>query len=60
MIKLRKTLSNWPLVGIGVGIALNTAGLATDSATLIATGSNVLTISGLFLVQKTKNKKTEK
>ena len=59
MNKLRKTLSNWPLAGVGVGVILNTVGLITGSTALIATGSNALTISGLFLVQRGKNRKAE-
>lgn len=42
----------WPQAGILFGICLNGIGLATGEAALIGTGANVLTISGLFLVQR--------
>jgi hypothetical protein len=38
---------------------LNLAGLATTNPDLIATGSNVLTICGLFLFQRRRNEKRD-
>jgi hypothetical protein len=45
----------WPHVGVFLGISLNVIGLAIAMPDLIATGSNVLTISGLYLVQRRRN-----
>ena len=41
-----------PQVGIGLGLALNTAGLLSGSTNLIATGANVLTVSGWLLLRQ--------
>ena len=45
----------WPHAGIGLGLALNAAGVAMNKPDLIASGSNVLTVCGLFLVQRRRN-----
>jgi len=42
-------------MGLLLGLALNGAGLLGGSDALIATGSNVLTICGLFLAQRRRN-----
>lgn len=47
----------WPQAGIVTGIVLNVVGLALENSDLIATGSNLFTVSGLFLVQRRKNAK---
>jgi hypothetical protein len=51
----RRLWAYWPHAGVFVGISLNVLGLATVMPDLIATGSNVLTISGLYLVQRRRN-----
>jgi hypothetical protein len=53
----RDLLSYWPHVGLAAGLCLNLVGLATATPDLIATGSNVLTVCGLFLFQRHRNEK---
>lgn len=49
----RQRLSHyWPQAGIVLGMCLNMVGLVLGKSELIGTGSNVLTISGLFLFQR--------
>lgn len=49
-------VSYWPHAGVVLGLGLTFAGAITGSAELIASGSNVLTIAGLLLVQFNKNR----
>lgn len=51
----RSIFSYWPHAGVCLGISLNVIGLVTAMPDLIATGSNVLTIAGLYLVQRRRN-----
>jgi len=44
--------ARWPQVAIALGMAMSAVGLATNHLEFIAAGSNVLTVAGLFLVQK--------
>jgi hypothetical protein len=57
--KAAEVISYWPHAGIGLGLALNVAGLMTGKSELIGTGSNVLTICGLFLAQRRRNAKRD-
>jgi hypothetical protein len=50
-----RILFHWPHAGIGLGLALNAVGLITGRGELVGTGSNVLTICGLFLAQRRRN-----
>ena len=50
-------LDYWPHAGIALGLTLNVIGLVGHHPGLIGTGSNVLTVSGLFLVQRRRNEK---
>lgn len=55
----RRMGSYWPHVGLAAGICLNLAGLVTANPDLIATGSNVLTVCGLFLFQRRRNERRD-
>jgi hypothetical protein len=55
--KARRLASYWPHIGLAAGICLNVAGLVTTNPDLIGTGSNVLTVCGLFLFQRRHNEK---
>ena len=46
-----------PYVGIGFGFALNGLGLVFNRPGLIATGANVLWVSGLALGQRHRNRR---
>lgn len=51
----RNMIAYWPHAGIAAGIVLNVAGLLASSADLIAVGTNALTISAGFLLQRRQN-----
>ena len=51
----RSLVSYWPHMGVLLGISLNAIGLVIPSPELIATGSNVLTISGFAIAQRHRN-----
>lgn len=50
-----RILAYWPHAGLAIGVVLNVVGLLTGRSDLIGTGANVLTICGLFLVQRRRN-----
>lgn len=51
------TGSYWPHAGIAFGLLLNAAGLAVKNSELVATGTNVCTISlALYLGQRRRAK----
>lgn len=51
--------SYWPHVGLSVGVVLNLTGLALGDGGLIATGTNAMTISLAFLLQRRSNSRRD-
>jgi hypothetical protein len=49
----------WPHVGIGIGVVLNIAAAPLESAYLLATGTNFMTISAAFLLQRRSNRRRD-
>lgn len=53
----RRMASYWPHAGITIGVVLNGAGLVLEEPNLIAVGTNFLTFSAAFLLQRRSNRR---
>jgi len=54
-----RMVSYWPHAGIVIGLVLNAVGLAFGDSGLIATGTNAMTISAAFLLQRRSNRRKD-
>lgn len=54
-----RLLARWPPAGCAIGIALSLSGAVVNSNRLIEAGTNLVTVSGLFLVQQKRNRKRD-